>query len=125
MLRSEIAKRTESGVFQQSQEDKLKLKEAERAIVENLNNKDFNVEVLAKKIAMSKRQLYRFMKLRVGMTPLAFIREVKLQQARKILETKSAKDLKEVAKASGFKTVRNFSNNFEKRFGKKPRLFFK
>ena len=125
LLRSEIAKRTESGVFQQSQEDKLKLKEAERAIVENLNNKDFNVEVLAKKIAMSKRQLYRFMKLRVGMTPLAFIREVKLQQARKILETKSAKDLKEVAKASGFKTVRNFSNNFEKRFGKKPRLFFK
>lgn len=125
LLRSEIAKRTESGVFQQSQEDKLKLKEAEQIIVENLNNKNFNVQVLAKKIAMSKRQLYRFMKLRVGMTPLAFIKEVKLQQARKILESKSAKDLKEVAQASGFKTVRNFSNNFEKRYGKKPSVFFK
>lgn len=125
LLRSEIEKRTLSGEYVYSSHDREKLKDAELIILENLTDLQFSVDTFAHKIMMSKRQLYRFLKSKVGMTPLAFIKEVKLQNARKILEAKSNRNIKEIAQMSGFMTVRNFSKNYKDRFARTPNSYFK
>ncbi len=123
--KSEKYKPSDSNKLKQSNEDKIKLKEAEKIIFDHIDDLEFNVDVFARKMVVSKRQLYRFMKLRVGMTPLNFIKDVRLQYARKLLENKTYKTVREVANASGFGTSRNFSKNYEALFGKKPSSYFK
>jgi transcriptional regulator GlxA family with amidase domain len=69
---------------------------------------------------VSKRQLYRFVKKHIGLTPLNFIREIRLQNARERLENKSFKTLTELCNTCGFQSLQHFNRMYFERFGKKP-----
>ncbi len=103
-----------------SSEDLQWLQDLEFIVKEELSNFDFNVESLSTKMAMSKRQIGRKVKQLVGMTPSKYIQEVRLNQARQMLENRSESSVKAVAYSIGVKDVVHFSRLFKDRFGKLP-----
>ena len=60
------------------------------------------------------------MKKITGMTPKKYIQEMRFQSARRMLETGEYRTVKAVTYSVGFKSEKNFSRNFRKRFGKYP-----
>ena len=102
-----------------------KIEEAREVVLKNIDETEFTVDDLARAVAVSKRQLYRFMQANVGLTPLKFINEIRLQEARKLLEDGSCSTVKEVSYSIGFMSARHFSKNYATRFGKKPSEYFK
>lgn len=97
-----------------------KITEAQRVVLEQLDNTEFSVDDLARALITSKRQLYRFMQLHTGLTPLKFINEIRLQEARRMLEQGLCSTVKEVSYSIGFMSTRHFSKTYSNRFGKKP-----
>ena len=69
---------------------------------------------------MSFRQLQRRVKQVTGLTPIQFQREIKLQEARRLLESGDYQTASEVSYAVGFTNTHHFSKLYEGRFGKKP-----
>ncbi|MFK7948861.1 MAG: ATP-binding protein [Saprospiraceae bacterium] len=99
------------------------LEELEQKVLENYSDYDFSVEQLAHLMAMSISSLFKKTKRIIGLTPMQYIKEVRLLEARKLLEIRKHTSVKEVVYSVGFKDVRNFSRNFKKRFGKKPSAY--
>ncbi|MCP4438115.1 MAG: response regulator, partial [Aureispira sp.] len=99
------------------------LKTVEEEVKEQLDNENFNVAVLAKKMNVSDRQLTRKLKKITGLTPAKFIKEIRLNIARTYLEAGTYLSVSEVAFAVGFQTVEAFSKSYKTRFGKPPREY--
>ena len=100
------------------------LEEINQILEKELANSIFNIDDLSHQSSMSKRQLYRKIKSVTGLTPNKYVREYKLHKSRQLLEDGKINTLSEVAHAVGFDTPHYFSTIFEKRFGKKPQLYF-
>jgi transcriptional regulator GlxA family with amidase domain len=86
---------------------------------ENLEDEDFGVESLSAALFMSRRQLQRKIRALTGETPTDFIRSVRLEQAKKILE-QGAASVSEAAFMTGFSSLPYFSTSFREKFGKSP-----
>jgi signal transduction histidine kinase/CheY-like chemotaxis protein/AraC-like DNA-binding protein len=84
----------------------------------------FGPDDLVTMSAMSKRNFYRKIKTVVGLTPGQYIKELRMQIARDILEKGSYHTMSEVCYAAGFSTPSYFSKEYEKRFGKKAASYF-
>ena len=89
-------------------------------IVDNIDNKQFGVLTLASEFNLSDRQLTRVTRRATGMSPAAFIREVRLTKARDLFTNSSYQTIAEVAYSVGFEKPSYFSKLFFERFGKKP-----
>ncbi len=100
--------------------EREKIDKAKQVVLEQLDNTEFSVDDLARALITSKRQLYRFMQLNTGLTPLKFINEIRLQEARRMLEEGLCSTVKEVSYSIGFMSTRHFSKTYSNRFGKKP-----
>jgi len=100
------------------------LSEVELIIQREVANSRFKVSDLAYELAVSKSQLLRKIKSITGLTPEQFVREVKLQKARSLLENRAYATISEVAYAVGFETSEYFSKRFAIRFGKRPADYF-
>ena len=88
----------------------------------NLDNAEYNVELLAADIGMSRTSLYKKMQQILGITPSDFMRAVRLKQAAKML-AETAMPINQIASAVGFQTSRNFSQNFKQMFGLTPKEY--
>ena len=64
--------------------------------------------------------LTRLLKKATGLSPNQFIREIRLQQACRLLETKQYPTVLEVVYAVGFENASHFARRYAERFGKKP-----
>lgn len=117
-----------SGV--QEQEDtvrKVELKGNDAALMEKimkavnarLDDSDFNVEALAEEVGLSRVQLHRRMKELTGITVGEFIRNLRLQQAAKLLAAGDT-TVAQVTYAVGFANPTHFSSAFKKHFGVTP-----
>ena len=93
-----------------------------KAINENLDDSDFNVEALADKVGLSRVQLHRRMKEMTGITVGEFIRNLRLQQAAKLLEAGDV-NVSQVTYAVGFANPNNFTAAFKKHFGVTPTAY--
>lgn len=79
-----------------------------------------NQEALAAEFGISRSSLYRRVKSQTGLTPSNFIKEVRLQKARDILEKQPDILLKQLALEAGFSHQTYFSQIYMDRFGIKP-----
>lgn len=93
-------------------------------IYKNLGNRDFNIIFLSKELYISKRQLTRRIKLYTGLTPGKYVQELRLQEARKLLETKTYRTVSEICFSIGFASPSYFSKQYKLRFGKTPSSYF-
>lgn len=90
-----------------------------KAVNERLDDSDFNVEALADDVGLSRVQLHRRMKELTGITVGEFIRNLRLQQAAKLLEAGDI-TVSQVTYAVGFANPTHFSSAFKKHFGVTP-----
>jgi len=95
------------------------LAEARDVVEAHLGDSTFGVERLAEALAMSTRQLQRQMREAADLTPLGFIRMLRLEHAARLLE-QEAGTVAEVGYRVGFQKPKYFSKLFREVFGVPP-----
>ncbi len=102
--------------------DNTLMKQVMKVINENINNEDLSVDMIAKTVGISRVHLHRKMKELTNQTPHTFIRNVRLQQAAKLLR-ESKQSVAEVMYACGFSNAASFSTMFKNTYGCSPREY--
>jgi CheY-like chemotaxis protein len=102
-----------------NQADAQFLRRAIEIVDRHLSDFEFDVEALAKKVAVSRRQLFRKMKAVTGGTPNALIRAMRLKRAAQLLK-ESQMTITEITYAVGFSDLKHFRSLFQKQFGLLP-----
>ncbi len=117
----------------QTQEDKVENVEVKgnndalmdrimKTINEHMQDPDFNVERLTEEVGISRAQLHRKMKEITGISTGEFIRNLRLQQAARLIKEGKI-NITQVAYAVGFNNQTYFSTVFKKYYGKTPTEF--
>jgi transcriptional regulator GlxA family with amidase domain len=78
-----------------------------------------SVEQLAARAGMSPRHFARVFRSEVGCTPAVYVERVRLESARRLLETTSL-SIEEISRAAGFGTVETMRRAFSRRIGASP-----
>jgi AraC-like DNA-binding protein len=88
----------------------------------NIENENFGTDDICKAMFLSRTQLFRKMKCQVNQAPANYIRSIRLQKAREMLETTDF-TISEVAYKSGFQSVHNFNKVFKRMYGIPPSTY--
>lgn len=88
----------------------------------HLAEESFGLEQLAAALNVSKSTLHRKVKAMTGLTPLDFIRNIKLKYACAML-SRHDRTIAEVAYATGFSTPKYFTKCFKEEFGMTPTAY--
>lgn len=99
--------------------DEKFLQNATRVVEEHMHEADFNVELLAAALCMSRSTLYLKLKVLADQTPQVFIRSLRLERAARLLREGEG-GIGDVAAKVGFLEPTHFSRSFKKRFGLSP-----
>jgi len=100
-----------------SDEDAKFLFRLSEAVEHRLADLNLTVDEIAAAIHVSKRGLERKLKQLEGLTPAAYIRQVRLEEAKKILQRGTASSIRDVAVRVGYLSVSAFKKQFEAHFG--------
>ena len=99
--------------------DEVLMERVMKAISKNLDDNDFGVEDLAKEVGLSRTHLQRKMKEQTGLNVAEFIRNIRLEQAARLLREQKI-NVSQVAYSVGFSNLAHFSTVFKKHFGLTP-----
>ena len=102
--------------------DEKLLKQAIQIIEDNLSDIELDVITFAEALHMSKSSLYRKLKTITGLSPVEFIRNIRLKEASKRLKDKSI-SISEVAYSVGFSDPKYFATCFKNEFNISPSEF--
>lgn len=94
-----------------------------KCVNDNLQNPDFNVEMLTDIVGISRAHLHRKMKEITGISTSDFIRNIRLEQAAKLLREGTI-NVTQVAYTVGFNNRAHFSTAFKKHFGVNPTDYY-
>jgi len=103
-----------------SKVDQKWLASFEAYIRENIASDLLSVSIMAGEFAMSESTLLRQLKGLTGLSPRQYLQEVRLNEARRLLENGAYRSIAQVAEVVGYREYRSFSRIFKKRFGKLP-----
>lgn len=118
-----------SGSQQQEQRmEKLAVKSGDEQLMErimkvvnkHLDNPEFSVEMLAQEVGLSRVHVHRKLKELTNLSARDFIKNIRLQQAAKLLSDEKKLTVSEVAYATGFTNLSHFSSSFREKFGMSP-----
>ena len=98
--------------------DKEFLDKVISVIKSNMSEGDFDVVQLADALAVSKSSLYRKMKIATGLSPIEFIRNIRLKHGSQLLKDKSISEC-------GFSNPKYFATCFKEEFGVTPKEYQK
>ncbi|MCM1401513.1 MAG: ATP-binding protein [Bacteroides sp.] len=90
-----------------------------KVVEENVSDPELNVNELCEKTGIPNKQLYRIIKKHIGVSPLDYIRRVRLQKAAMLL-SQHRFTVSEVTYMVGFKTPSYFAKCFQAEYGVKP-----
>lgn len=91
-------------------------------VLKHIDDTTFNVNELSKEIGMSRVHLNRKLKEHFGISPIAYIRSVRLKQAAYLLVNNKV-NISEVAYRVGFSSHSYFTSIFHDFFGMSPKEF--
>lgn len=100
------------------------LKSIYEMLQSNLDKPDFNVNELCEVLNMSRSLVYKKVKMLTGLSPVEYIRSLRMLEAAKLLRTRQYK-IFEVMYMVGFSDVKYFRQCFTKEFGYSPSEFMK
>lgn len=95
------------------------LQNAISCIEEYISEPEFNIDLLADKMGLNRRQLSQKIKTLMGQTVNEFVKTVRLNKAAELLLT-TDDTVSEIAYKLGYTAPANFSRSFSKQFGKTP-----
>lgn len=94
-----------------------------RGVVEkNMDDVEFNVDILCSQMNMSRTSLYNKIKALTDTSPSDFIRVIRLKKAGELLK-EDKHNVTEVAEMTGFNDAKYFREVFKKHFGVSPSKF--
>ncbi len=99
------------------------LRSAMECVYAHLDDSEFDQPQMVEELGTSKSTLYKKLKTLTGLNPSAFIRNIRLKAACRIMEEKKGIRISELAYAVGFKDAKYFSSCFRKEFGMQPREY--
>ncbi len=102
--------------------DKAFINKVKQTILKHLEDEKFGVNELASEIGLSKSQIWRKLKYSTGKTANEFIREVRLQEAVKLIQ-EDEYTASEIAYRVGFSSPSYFHKCFHDHFGITPGEF--
>jgi AraC-like DNA-binding protein len=88
----------------------------------NLENENFDTGALCMAMFMSRTQLFRRMKYLIRQAPANYIKTIRLQKAKELLET-SDLTVSEVAYKTGFQSISHFTKIFKNQYGVPPSVY--
>ncbi len=102
-----------------SSKDDVFLQKLNQIVLDNLENEQFGVSELSHQVGYSRSQLHRKLKVLQKKSASQFIREVRLEEAMKLLQN-DAGTASEIGYQVGFSSAAYFSKCFHRRFGFPP-----
>lgn len=99
------------------------LSKLEEVVKEHLADSDFDVNTLAKELAVSRSSLYNKLKALSCMTPNEFILNHRLKHAAELLKNNPELQITEIAYQTGFNSLRYFRHCFKTRFNQTPQEY--
>ncbi|MNT36363.1 Regulatory protein SoxS [compost metagenome] len=91
-------------------------------IQKNIENPQFNLDMLARESGLSKFHLIRVFKKNVGISPAKYLNQIKMDLAKHWL-LKSSKSVLSIAMDLGFSDLSTFNKAFKKAVGNSPSGF--
>ncbi len=102
-------------------DDEQFLKKAMECVNAHLEEQDFDLGKFVSEMRMARSTLNDKLKQLTGMTPLAFISNVRLQAAFRLLEENKKIRINDLAYKVGFNDPKYFTLCFRKKFGLSPK----
>ena len=99
--------------------DEMLMERVMKVVNEHMSDSDFSVETLCTEVGISRAQLHRKMKAMTGLPVSEFIRNIRLEQAVRLLKEQKI-NVTQVAYTVGFSNLAHFSTVFRKQFGVSP-----
>ncbi len=99
--------------------DEMLMERVMKVVNEHMSDSDFSVETLCTEVGISRAQLHRKMKTMTGLPVSEFIRNIRLEQAVRLLKEQKI-NVTQVAYTVGFSNLAHFSTVFRKQFGVSP-----
>lgn len=104
--------------------DELFLKKVMEVVEEHLGDENFNIDAAADLICMSRSAFFRKFKGLTNLTPVEFLREMRLKRSLQYLDA-GENNISFIAYQAGFKNAKYFSTSFRQRFKKTPTEYLK
>ena len=102
-----------------SDNDKTLMERIMKSVNKNISNSEYSIEIMSSDVGLSRVQLYRKMKELTGLTPTEFLRNLRLEQAARLLKERKV-NISQVAWSLGYNNVGHFSRIFKQHFGVTP-----
>ena len=102
--------------------DEKFLEKVNKAIEENLSKEDFSVALLAEMVSVDSKQLYRKLKQLADMTPVNYIKRIRLRKAAVLLKQERF-TVSEVMFLVGYTNPSYFSKCFTELYGMSPKEY--
>lgn len=99
--------------------DESFLKQVIKVVEDKMADTDFNIDVVAESLAMSQKTFYRKFKSLTGLTPVEFVRDMRMQRAKQLLDS-GGSNISEVAYNVGFSNPKYFSTCFREKYHVSP-----
>ncbi len=99
--------------------DNTFLEKLSQLVDEHMDDPEFGVDMLARKVAMSQPVLYKKLKAVTNMSVNDFVKSLRLKKAAELIRKKQH-TVYEVAYMVGYNDRKYFSREFKKQFGKTP-----
>ena len=100
--------------------DQVMMDKATSVIEENLDNPEFNVNMFAHEMAMSRTNLFAKIKAITGQTPNEFIMTLRLKRGAYLLKNNPELSISEIADRTGFASSNYFSKCFNDLYHVRP-----
>lgn len=107
-----------------SEKDEKLMREITIAIEDNMIDSDFNVTRLQETVGIGQKLLYRKIKQIAGVTPVEYIRNIRMEKAARLLR-EGKFSISEVMYMVGFTKSGYFSKCFQEAFGMMPSAYIK
>ncbi|WP_025064964.1 hybrid sensor histidine kinase/response regulator transcription factor [Hoylesella enoeca] len=103
--------------------DKDLLDRAMKIIDRYYNDSDFNVDIFAREIGMSRTALFTKWKTLTGQTPKSFILNMRLRKAADMLRNRLELSIAEISDKNGFSSPRYFCKCFKDVYKQQPSVY--
>lgn len=100
------------------------INEVKQIVDENMQDSDFNIDVLCSLLNMSRTSFYNKIKALTGEAPADYVRSLKLQKAADLL-SEDKLNINEIAEATGFSDAKYFREVFKKHYNMNPTKYKK
>jgi signal transduction histidine kinase/DNA-binding response OmpR family regulator/streptogramin lyase len=105
-----------------NKEEQIFLLRCREIIDDNLKNEDFNIDMLADRLAMSHSSLYKKIKAMTGMSLIEFINDYKIYHAVELMR-QGQTNIDAVCEQCGFNDAKNFRQIFKRKMGMSPKQY--